>query len=134
LYGFLYEFPRSLPLGRREVAGGFYRPTVFYLGKMISFMPGILFETIVTTTVFYFIVGLHLLNGFGYLVTLSVGIVCSVISVGVGSLFGLLFVGSPSASGSSISVMSSIVMTMGGFYLNASSFPIYIFWLKYISW
>ena len=134
MYGFLYEFPKDLALGRREVAAGFYQPTSFYLGKIISFIPGILFEVILTTSIFYFVVGLHVFNPFGFLVTLAVGFVCSLASLGFGSLFGLMFAGSPSLSGSSVSVAGSVVMAMAGFYLNENSFPVYISWAKYLSW
>jgi len=65
---------------------------------------------------------------------MAVGFVCSVISLGVGSLFGLLFVESPSLSGSSVGVFSAIVLIFGGFYLNESAFPSYIGWMKYFSW
>jgi hypothetical protein len=71
LYGFLYEFPKDLPLGKRELSLGFYRPVTFYFGKIFSFLPGIVAEVVITTSIFYFIVGLHVFNGLGYLVTIS---------------------------------------------------------------
>jgi ABC-type multidrug transport system permease subunit len=71
LYGFLYEIPKDLPLGKREHSLGFYHPATFYLGKTLSFLPGIAAEVVITTSIFYFIVGLHVYNGLGFLVTIS---------------------------------------------------------------
>jgi hypothetical protein len=134
MYGFLYEFPKCLALGKREVAAGFYQPTALYLGKIISFIPGILFEIVLTTSIFYFVVGLHVFNLFGFLVTLAVGFTCSLVALGFGTLFGLMFASSPSLSGSSVSVAGSVALAMAGFYLNEKSFPDYISWAKYLSW
>jgi hypothetical protein len=47
---------------------------------------------------------------------------------------GLIFVGSPSLSGSTVSVVCSVVISFAGFYLNSLAFPFYISWMKFLSW
>jgi len=55
-YGFQHHFPHDLPLSRRENEAGYYQAGILYLGKMMSFMPGILFEVFISTAVVYYLV------------------------------------------------------------------------------
>jgi putative effector of murein hydrolase len=43
---------------------------------------------VVTTSIFYFVVGFHLVSGFGFPVTLAVGIACSLVALGLGTAIG----------------------------------------------
>ena len=91
-------------------------------------------EIVVTTTIIYFVVGFHVLNAWGYLVALGIGIASSVIALAAGSLFGMMFVGWPSLSASAVALLTSVAASLAGFYINSRTFPFYIAWLKYFSW
>ena len=60
IYGFLWEFPGSLAIARRDVSDGLYRSWTFYLAKHLAFWPLILPESVLITAVTFSTVTLNI--------------------------------------------------------------------------
>ena len=60
IYGFLWEFPGSLAIARRDTSDGLYRSWTFYLAKHLAFWPLILPESVLITAITFSTVTLNL--------------------------------------------------------------------------
>jgi len=131
IYGFLWEFPGSLAIARRDVSDGLYRPWTFFMAKHLAFWPLILPEAILVTAVTFSSVTLNLgPAGFVYLCGLSFLLgICSAAHGGMLSLAFKDFV----ASGITVETLHGLLLNVGGFYMSLATIPVYFVWVKYIS-
>ncbi|KAK8720986.1 hypothetical protein OTU49_012992, partial [Cherax quadricarinatus] len=125
-------FCAQLPIFLREHFNGMYRTDVYFLSKMLAETPFHLSYPFVFVAIVYNMVGLTS--------DYSNFFVCAAIVVLVANCaisFGYMI----SCMAKNLSVALAIsapfiipLMLFGGFFLNSGSTPVYLTWMKYLSW
>ncbi|XP_037797827.1 protein white-like [Penaeus monodon] len=132
VFGVVSTFCAQLPIFLREHFNGMYRTDVYFLSKMIAEMPFHIIYPFAFVAIAYHMVGFtdDYVNFF-----ISAGIVILVANCAIS--FGYMI----SCMSKNLSVALAIaapliipLMLFGGFFLNSGSTPIYLTWLKYLSW
>ncbi|XP_011503363.1 PREDICTED: protein scarlet-like, partial [Ceratosolen solmsi marchali] len=132
MYSTLSLIPQELPLFVREYRAGLYSCHIYYMARIISLLPGTTIEPILFTTIIYWISGL--LNSFkAFSTTVCIVLLTMNVSTACGFFFSVAFESEPLAMAYLIPFDSLLMITMGAF-VKFSSLPIYIDWIKYISW
>ncbi|RDD44667.1 Protein white [Trichoplax sp. H2] len=132
VFSVLQTFPLELPVFLREHRNGMYRTDVYYICKTMVEMPYFFLLPLLFVVVSYWMIGLN--PGFvNFLI--HYGIV--VLIANVATSYGYLI----SSMSSSIVVATALgplfvlpLMIFGGFFLRSGSEPVYLVWIKYISW
>jgi len=118
-------------LYNREVAGGTYRTSAYFLAKSVVDAPLFLVFPLIFGTIVYWMVGFQPVGD-----CFGVFLLCLVTLAGVsGSLFMFLGSLSPSAVLAQILCPLTIVLFMlfGGFYVNVDNIPVYYYPVYYLS-
>merc|ERR1711915_1017273 len=125
-------FCAEIPIFLREHFNGMYRTDTYFLTKQLVELPLYIIEPMITLTILYWMVGLNpdaerffIAAGIVLLVVqfvLSLGYFMSCISPNVDIALALA------------PVLIIPFMLFGGFYLNNGSVPVWLSWLKYLSW
>ncbi|XP_057325993.1 protein scarlet [Microplitis mediator] len=132
MYATLSLFPQEFPLFIREHRAGMYPTHLYYISRMISLIPGLILEPVLFTTIIYWLVGLRsTLEAFG--LTLLVTICTMNVSTACGCFFSAAFETVPLAMAYLVPFDYILMITMGPF-AKLSSLPIFIKWVRYISW
>ncbi|XP_044009631.1 protein scarlet-like isoform X1 [Aphidius gifuensis] len=132
MYATLSLFPQELPLFLREYRAGMYSTHLYYISRIISLTPGLVLEPMIFTIIIYWLAGLR--NSFeSFLLTLLVTVFTMNVSSACGCFFSAAFETVPLAMAYLVPFDYLLMITMGPF-AKLSSLPIYINWIKYISW
>nr|XP_006826035.1 PREDICTED: protein white-like [Saccoglossus kowalevskii] len=122
----------ELPLIVYENKIGLYRFDSYLIARYMAQLPSSILYPIVSSTIVYWMTGLN--PGWrNYFV--FVGII--ILVTNAGASFGL-FLSVLTSSQNVIIIISMIfilpVLTMGGYFINIASSPVYLEWLEYFSW
>jgi len=122
----------ELPIFLREHLNGMYRVDTYFLAKQLVDLPLFILDPFITITILYWMVGLNSDPARFIAAVLVVLLVVQVV-LSLGYLLSCLT--------SNVDVALAIApiviipsMLFGGFFLNASSVPVWLVWLKYLSW
>ncbi|XP_024945590.1 protein SNQ2-like [Cephus cinctus] len=132
MYGTLSALPQELPLFLREYRSGMYPAHLYYLARVMSLMPGLIIEPILFTVIVYWMAGLrNTIEAFS--MTLVVVAFTMNVSTACGFFFSAAFDSVPLAMAYLVPFDYILMITMGPF-IRLGSLPIYVQWVKYISW
>lgn len=132
MYATLALIPQELPLLRREYRAGMYPIYLYYIARIFSLIPGLIIEPLLFTAILYWLAGLRdNIETFGF--TLLVLLLTINVSTACGCFFSTAFESVPLAMAYLIPFDYILMITMGPF-LKLGSLPVYIQWVKYISW
>lgn len=125
-------FCAEIPIFLREHFNGMYRTDAYFLTKQLVELPLYIIEPMITLTILYWMVGL---NPNAERFFIAAGIVLLVVQV-VLSLGYFMSCISPNVDIALALAPVLIIpfMLFGGFYLNNGSVPVWLSWLKYLSW
>jgi len=125
-------FCAEIPIFLREHFNGMYRTDTYFLTKQLVELPLYIIEPMITLTILYWMVGL---NPDAERFFIAAGIVLLVVQV-VLSLGYFMSCISPNVDIALALAPVLIIpfMLFGGFYLNNGSVPVWLSWLKYLSW
>jgi len=135
-FGFIFNvvlaFPPEFPVFLREHFDGLYRVDVYFLGKTIAEIPQFIFLPLIFTSIMYWMVGLYP-GASEFLINFIVNLLVCNVSVSFGYLLSTAFnnVSLALALGPLFVVPCSMI---GGFFVNPATIPVYMIWLKYVSW
>ena len=136
-WGNVNQYISNLPSERgfylREIAGGLYKPWVYFAARQVVELPFMFFLSIVTTTIAYLMPGLWQTNAFiGWLISMSTGYMVALAASSIGYMFGFLT--------ENYNIINSVcmpavvaMMLCNGFWLNNENVPEFMSWLPYIS-
>ena len=125
-------FPFILPAWREEYYGGLYSITIAYLSELLAQIPLIFLLQIILCSITYWLFGLvpTFSQFIIYFFILELIAQCA-------SGFGLMI----SSLSSNIVVIQAVtpallvpLMIFGGFFVQNNAIPVYLNWIKYISW
>jgi len=132
IFGVCNVFCAELPVFLREHFNGMYRTDTYFLTKQLVELPLYIVEPMITLTILYWMVGL---NPDAERFFIACAIVLLVVQV-VLSLGYFLSCIAPNVDIALACAPVLIIpfMLFGGFYLNNGSVPVWLSWLKYLSW
>ncbi|CAG2104560.1 unnamed protein product [Medioppia subpectinata] len=132
LFGVVNTFCGELPVYHREHENGMYRVSTYFLAKQLAEFPSFTFVPIIFVVIFYYMVGLN--NGAEQVLLC---ILACVLVAHASTSFGYFV----SCISSNVTMALSIapplmlpLMIFGGFFINTESTPVWLGWIKYISW
>lgn len=132
MYSVLHMFPEEFPLFNRELKAGLYSTPVYYTAKMIALLPGLLVEPTLFTLVMYWIVGLrNTVYALGFTIFLSIMVLN--VAIACGSFFSCAFGSMPVAIAYLVPFDYSLMVT-SGLFVKLETIPIYISWIRHLSW
>jgi len=132
VFGVIHVFCLELPVFYREHENGMYRTGVYFWAKTMAEAPLFIFIAVLFTTITYWMTGL-------YPGVIQFVLACAIVTLVThcACSFGYMM----STCSANITVALSIagpltapLLFFGGFFLNAKSFPTWLFWLEYFSW
>ncbi|XP_050698016.1 protein scarlet-like isoform X4 [Eriocheir sinensis] len=132
LYGVLNIFPQEMPLFLREYKNGIYRSDTYYLSKMISLIPGFIVDPVVFCVICYWMVGLQR-HFYHFAMTVLITIFTANTASACGSMFSAMFESIPYIMLFLIP-FDVVLLISGGLFINLTSMPWFIGWVKYLSW
>ncbi|XP_042230092.1 protein scarlet-like isoform X2 [Homarus americanus] len=132
LYGVLNIFPQEMPLFLREYKNGIYRADTYYLAKMIALIPGFVVDPVVFCLICYWMVGLQR-HAYHFFMTVLVTIFTANTASACGSMFSAMFESIPYIMLFLIP-FDVVLLISGGLFINLSTMPWFIGWVKYLSW
>ncbi|XP_065217138.1 protein scarlet-like [Planococcus citri] len=127
-----WHFPVKMPMFRREYSNNMNTPLIFYLSTYISFLPRLLLDPIIFTSIAYELFGLRK-SWFAFLVTISINVLLANISACFGTFLSLATKSSAAADGWSM-VVFTLIYPFSGFTMNMRSIPVIFLWVRYIYW
>lgn len=132
LYGVLNIFPQEMPLFLREYRNGIYRSDTYYLSKMVSLIPGFIVDPLIFCLIAYWMVGLqrHLYH---FTMTVLAIIFTANTASACGSMFSAMFESIPHIM-LFLTPFDVVLLVSGGLFINLTSMPWFIEWVKYLSW
>ncbi|KAL6257473.1 hypothetical protein P5V15_011043 [Pogonomyrmex californicus] len=132
MYATLALIPQELPLLLREYKAGMYPVHLYYLARMISLVPGLLVEPILFTVIMYWLAGLRpAMDALG--LTILVVIFTMNVSTACGCFFSAVYQSVPLALAYLVPFDYILMITMGPF-IKLGSLPVYVRWVRYVSW
>ncbi|XP_042225060.1 protein scarlet-like [Homarus americanus] len=132
VYAVLNIFPQELPLFLREYKNGIYRCDIYYISKMLSMAPGFIMDPVIFVTICYWIVGLQH-QAYQFFMTVLILIFTTNTASACGAMFSALFDSLPYSMVILIP-FDMMLLISGGLFINLSTMPWYIGWVKYLSW
>jgi ATP-binding cassette subfamily G (WHITE) protein 2 len=125
----IFLFDRSIYV--REHRNGMYRPSAYYMGKILQDVPLGLLVQFVFATIAYYMVGLqNTAEKFGYFYLISALVMLNSYSM-------CMFMSNISKNYAVANVIAPLVLVLyllpSGFLINLDSIPVYWRWIKYIS-
>ncbi|KAE9527334.1 hypothetical protein AGLY_013032 [Aphis glycines] len=83
MYSVMNQLPTQLPLFRREYTSGLYDASTFYIANILSFIPTLIIEPTVYTTIVYCMAGMQT-DLYGYFLTVIITILVMAVSTSCG--------------------------------------------------
>ncbi|XP_066247718.1 protein scarlet [Euwallacea similis] len=131
-YYVLAEFPESHPLFLREFRSGLYHPAVYYVSRIIAWLPGFIIEPILFSSITYWLAGLRA-TSYAFLMTTLVTVLTFNVSCACGILFSCAFESVPSAMAYLVP-FDYVLMITSGLFIKRGTIPAVIGWSRYLSW
>ncbi|KAK2584259.1 hypothetical protein KPH14_006668 [Odynerus spinipes] len=132
MYATLSLIPQELPLFIREYRAGMYSVYLYYIARILSLIPGLIIEPIIFTAIVYWLSGLRATtDAIG--LTMIVIIFTMNVSTACGCFFSAAFDSVPLAMAYLVPFDYILMISMGPF-VKLSTLPIYVRWVRYISW
>nr|WOD55115.1 ABCG transpoter Redboy [Hymenopus coronatus] len=130
-YSVSHTFPKEIPILLREISNGLYKPGPYYLSKIIILFPRAIIGPFLYAGLVFWIANLK--GGFlGYII-FSIPVALSAISAtAYGCLWSASFESVTTASLLSVPV-DFISLIFSGLFLQLSSIPPHLSWIRYIS-
>ncbi|KPJ07918.1 Protein scarlet [Papilio machaon] len=132
MYSVLNMFPEEFPMLTRELKAGLYSTPIYYLARMIALFPGLVIEPTLFTLVVYYIAGLRA-TAFAFSFTVFLSIIVLNVAIACGSFFSCAFGSMPVAIAYLVPFDYTLMLT-SGLFVKLSSIPIYISWIRHLSW
>ncbi|XP_063889214.1 protein white-like isoform X3 [Scylla paramamosain] len=132
VFGVINTFCAQLPLFLREHFNGMYRTDVYFLSKMVSELPFHIFYPFAFVAIAYYMVGFTN-DVVDFFICATVVILVANCAVSFGYMISCMSKNLSIA----LAIASPLIiplMLFGGFFLNSGSTPVYLTWLKYLSW
>jgi len=125
----MFLFDRAIYI--REHRNGMYRPSAYYLGKMVQDLPLACLVTFIFDVITYYMVGLRQsASHFGWFVLIMLLVMLNSYSM-------CMFVSNISKNYQVANLIAPVFMVLyllpSGFMINLDSLPVYWRWLKYVS-
>lgn len=132
MFAVINVFCMELPIFLREHFNGMYRTDVYFLTKQLAELPLFLITPVIFVGIMYYMVGLnsHVERFF-----ICVGVL-ELLTQAVVS-FGYLISCMTSSVDMALAIGPTLIiplMLFGGLFLNNSTIPVYLNWMKYLSW
>lgn len=130
-YAVIHTFPSEIPVLLREIGNKVYQPGPYYFSKIMTLLPRVILETLLFCVITFYTVGI---NGgsSGFLVFSSPVLASAVASSAYGCFISALFENIATASVLSVPV-DIVSYIFSGLFLQLSTVPVYLSWIKYIS-
>ncbi|XP_060834913.1 LOW QUALITY PROTEIN: protein scarlet-like [Rhopalosiphum padi] len=132
MYSVMNQLPTQLPLFRREYTSGLYDAPTFYIANILSFIPTLIIEPTVYTTIVYCMAGMQT-DLYGYFLTVIITILVMAVSTSCGYMFNNIF-GSLSLALTFVQPFDNVIMMLSGIFVNLRSVPWFLHWVVKISW
>ena len=149
MFSVINVFCMELPIFLREHFNGMYRTDTYFLAKQIAELPVVLLAPAIFLGIMYYMVGLN-----AEFVKFAIALAIIELMVQVVISFGKIVILFPDCSlqllcaGYMISCLANSLemalglgpplliplMLFGGLFLNNGSIPVYLVWIKYVSW
>ncbi|XP_071526746.1 protein white isoform X2 [Panulirus ornatus] len=132
VFGVVSTFCAQLPIFLREHFNGMYRTDVYFLSKMLAELPFHIFYPFAFVAIAYHMVGFTD-DYVNFFICASIVILVANCAISFGYMISCM------ARNLSVALAISApfiipLMLFGGFFLNSGSTPVYLTWLKYLSW
>ncbi|XP_015181878.1 PREDICTED: protein scarlet isoform X1 [Polistes dominula] len=132
MYSTLSLIPQELPLFLREYRAGMYSVFLYYLARILSLIPGLILEPILFITIVYWLSGLRATTD-AVILSIMVIMFTMNVSTACGCFFSAAFDSVPLAMAYLVPFDYILMISMGPF-IKLSTLPIYLRWVRYISW
>ncbi|XP_048504896.1 protein scarlet isoform X2 [Athalia rosae] len=132
MYATLAALPQDMPLFLREHRAGLYTPHLYYFARVVSLIPGLIVEPIIFVMIVYWLVGLRSTVE-AFVLTLIVAVFTMNVSTACGCFFSAAFDSVPLAMAYLVPFDYILMITMGPF-IKLGTLPVYMQWIKYMSW
>lgn len=132
MYSVLVVFPEDFPIFIRETKNGLYNTLQYYLANLLGMLPGLIAEPMAFVCIFYFLAGFNL-TLYGFLMTCLVTFLVINVATACGTFFSVTF-NSVAFSMAYLVPFDYILMITSGVFVQLSTLPSYLRWMKYMSW
>eukprot|EP00933_Yihiella_yeosuensis_P060504 TRINITY_DN6325_c0_g2_i4.p1 TRINITY_DN6325_c0_g2~~TRINITY_DN6325_c0_g2_i4.p1 ORF type:complete len:663 (-),score=134.85 TRINITY_DN6325_c0_g2_i4:313-2301(-) len=136
LFSTIQAFAPEVNIVLRERMNNLYSMAPYYLAKLLVALPVELLPLVIGNTVAFFALKLdHDLSRYLYYLMFTCGM--TFCSVALGFLLAAATGGNIQASSAAVGPIALIFLLLGGFFINASTIPVWISWLSkvsYVSW
>uniref|UniRef100_A0A0A9Y0I9 Protein scarlet n=2 Tax=Lygus hesperus TaxID=30085 RepID=A0A0A9Y0I9_LYGHE len=129
-YAVMNTFPAEIPVLLREIGNGLYKPAPYYLSKLFILLPKAILETILFSSIIYWVAGGS--GDAGFFSFVFPIVVCAVASSAYGCCISAMFENTRTASLLAVP-FDFVSYTFSGLFLQLSSVPLYLSWIKYLS-
>ncbi|KAK9512053.1 hypothetical protein O3M35_000564 [Rhynocoris fuscipes] len=130
-YAVMHTFPSEIPILLREIGNGVYKPIPYYISKVVLLIPQAIIETLLFCLIIYCLVETKQeINNF--FVFSTPVIISAIASSAYGCCISAMFDNISVASMISVPV-DFISYTFSGIFIQLSTVPFYLSWIKYIS-
>lgn len=134
--GFIFNvvmiFPSEFPVYLREHFNGVYRADVYFLCKTLVEIPQFTILPFIFTALMYWTIGFYS-SASAFFICFGCNFMVCNVSVSFGYLLSTAFNNTAKAIAFGPLFITPCLM-IGGFFVNAATIPIYLAWLKYVSW
>ncbi|XP_075230774.1 protein scarlet-like [Lycorma delicatula] len=130
-YSVMHTFPSEIPILLREMGNGVYKPGPYYFSKVLIILPRAVLETLIFCSVVFWVAEVKG-GAFGFLIFSLPVIACAITSTAYGCFISALFENITTASLLSVPI-DFVSYTFSGLFLQLSTVPLYLSWLKYFS-
>ena len=127
----LNTFPDEKSMVSRELTGGAYTLSAYYLSRVVSEVPLNILFPIIYSTIIYWSVGLNS-DPYRYLVFIAVIVLETHCAVATGYMISVLAPSSKAAQAFGPPILIILIL-FGGFYINTDTLPAGSEWVQYIS-
>ncbi|XP_039289944.1 protein scarlet isoform X1 [Nilaparvata lugens] len=130
-YSVMHTFPSEIPVLLREMANGLYKPGPYYFSKVLILVPRAIIETLLFCSVVFYVAQVKG-GALGFLMFTAPVIASAVTSTAYGCFISAMFENIATASLLFVP-LDFISYTFCGLFLQLSTVPFYLKWVKYIS-
>ncbi|XP_067649104.1 protein white-like [Haliotis asinina] len=132
MFAVVTTFTDEVSVFMREYGSGMYRTDVYFLSKTLAELPTFCAVPLIFVAIIYWMIGLYK-DGMTFLMCAGTFILLCNVALSFGYMMSTA---SPSAD-IALAVTPPSLLSMvlfGGMFLNIASTPVYLLWLKYLSW
>jgi len=120
-------------MGLRERSASLYGAGPYYLAKLMIALPSETFPFIIQNTILYWIMPFNHSAG-SYLMFLLISCSMAFASIGIAFFLGITANGNAGLASGMVAPIALILMLTGGFFINFATIPVYVAWIKDVSY